>query len=150
MRILADVQGRVFWPDPQSAEFTGPRHMVISHGTPALLIRGSSKIVVAVPEGASTFSGFVGIPREIYAANRDAQSVEVKIEIETSDGKSRVAFDRRLQPTAGANERTPFRIPIDEGHDRTVTLVTSPVVPGANENTWSAWSQCRFDEQHPE
>ena len=44
-----------------------PARVMIFHGTSALLVRAPSKIVMEIPENASSFSGYFGIPEEAYA-----------------------------------------------------------------------------------
>ncbi len=75
-RMLADVQGRVFWPEPKSVESAAPARVMIFHGAPALIVRAPSKIVVEIPENASSFSGYFGIPEEAYTGDGKTQGVE--------------------------------------------------------------------------
>ena len=96
-RMLADVQGRVFWPEPKSVESAAPARLMIFHGTPALIVRAPSKIVVEIPENASSFSGYFGIPEEAYTGDGKAQGVEISIAVQDRSGQSRWGLDRFLQ-----------------------------------------------------
>jgi hypothetical protein len=147
-RMLADVQGRVFWPEPKSVESAGRARLVIFHGTPALMVRAPSKIVVEIPENASSFSGYFGVPEEAAAGDDKAQGVEVSIAVQDRSGHNRLELDRLLQPASRADDRGrfSFRIPIDSAGDRSITLTTGPGSPGRAEGGWSVWSQCRFEE----
>ena len=147
-RMLADVQGRVFWPEPKSVESAGPARLMIFHGTPALMVRAPSKIVVEIPENASSFSGYFGIPEEAYTGDGKTQGVEISIAVQDRSGQSRLALDRFLQPLSRADDRGrfSFRVPIDSARDRSITLTTGPGPSGRAEGGWSVWSQCRFEE----
>ena len=147
-RMLADVQGRVFWPQPASVESTAPARLTIFHGTAALVVRAPSKIVVEIPANAASFSGYFGMPEEADTGDSDAQGVGVAIVVNDASGKSQQRFDRFLKPLSRADDRGrfSFRIPIDSAHDRTVTLTTEPAPSNSSEGSWSVWSQCRFEE----
>ncbi|MGA3324012.1 MAG: hypothetical protein ABSF45_06030 [Terriglobia bacterium] len=144
-RMLADVQGRVFWPEPKSVESAARARVMIFHGTPALMVRAPSTIMVEIPENASSFSGYFGIPEEADTGDGTTQGVEISIAVQDRSGHSRLGIDRFLQPSSRAEDRGrfSFRIPIDSAHDRTITLTTGP---GRAEGGWSVWSQCRFEE----
>jgi hypothetical protein len=147
-RMLADVQGRVFWPEPESVESAAPARVIIFHGTPALTVRAPSKIIVEIPENASSFSGYFGIPEEAYTGEDGTQGVEISIAVQDQSGQSRLALDRFLQPFSRADDRGrfSFRIPIDSTRDRSITLATgSGPSSGRGEGSWSVWSQCRFE-----
>jgi len=146
-RMLADVQGRVFWPEPKSLESACPARLVILHGTPALTVRAPSKIVVEIPENASSFSGYFGIPEEAYTGDGKTHGVEISIAVRERSGQNRLGLDRFLQPLsrAGDRGRFSFRVPIDSARDRSITLTTSPASSGRAEDSWSVWSQCRFE-----
>lgn len=146
-RILADVQGRVFWPEPQSVESANPARMTMTHGAPALMVRAPSRIELKVPKNASLFSGYFGIPGEIEELAEGSQELELAISITDLSGHTRKAFERTLPARNLAGERGGFlfRIPVDSTHDCEVTLTTSPRPIGTAEGGWAFWSQCRFD-----
>jgi hypothetical protein len=146
-RMLADVQGRVFWPEPKSVESAVPARVMIFHGTPALMVRAPSTIVVEIPENASSFSGCFGIPEEAYAGDGWTQGVAISIVVQDRSGQSRWRLDRFLQPLSRADDRGrfSFRVPIDSARDRSITLTTGPGPSGRAEDGWSVWSQCRFE-----
>ncbi len=147
-RMIADVQGRVFWPEPKSVGSAGPARVMIFHGTPALIVRAPSKIEVEIPQNASSFSGYFGIPEEAYRGDGRTQSVEVSIAVQDRSGQTRWGLDRFLQPLSHADDRGrfSFRIAIDGARDRSITLATGPAPSGRAEDSWSVWSQCRFEE----
>ena len=149
-RMIADMQGRVFWPEPKSVESASAARLMIFHGTPALMVRAPSKIVGEIPENASSFSGYFGIPEEAYTGDGRAQGIELSIAVQDRFGQSRMAFDRFLQPLSRADDRGrfSFRIPIDSARDRMITLATGPGPSGHVEDGLSVWSQCRFEELH--
>ena len=151
-RILADVQGRVFWPEPESVENTAPSRVMIFHGTPALMVRAPSKIVVEVPANATSFSGYFGIPEEAYTGDGKTQGVKISIAVRDGSGRSRLVLDRFLQPLSQSDDRGrfTFRVPIDSARDRSITLTTSPGPSGSTEGDSSVWSQCRFEESRPQ
>jgi hypothetical protein len=150
-RMLADVQGRVFWPEPKSVESAAPARVTIVHGTPALRVRAPSRIVVEIPENASSFSGYFGIPEEVYTGDGKTQGVQISLAVQDRSGRSRWGLNRFLQPLsrAGDRGRFSFRIRIDSAHDRSITLTTGPGPSGLGEGGWSVWSQCRFEELRP-
>ncbi len=147
-RILADIQDRVFWPQPASIVSTAPARLTVFHGTAALVVRAPSKIVMEIPANAASFSGYFGTPEEADTGDSDAQGVGVAIVVNDASGKSQQRFDRFLKPLSRADDRGrfSFRIPIDSAHDRTVTLTTEPAPSNSSEGSWSVWSQCRFEE----
>jgi hypothetical protein len=147
-RILADVQGRAFWPQPTSLESSAPSRLTVFHGTAALAVRAPSKIVLEIPANAVSFKGYFGIPEEAYTSDGNAQGVTIAIVVKDASGQSRRRFDRCMQPLsrAGDRGRFSFRIPIDTVRDRTITLATEPGSSGSDEGSWSVWSQCRFEE----
>ncbi len=146
-RILADVQGRIFWPEPESVESAGPGRVTISHGTPALMVCAPSIIELKIPVNASSFSGYFGIPEDAQALSENSEGLEVTISIEDQSGHSRLALHRILQPKLKIDDvgRFSFRIPIDSAYDRILTLKTSPRPSGTAEGDWSFWSDCRID-----
>jgi len=146
-RMLADMQGRVFWPEPNSLASAAPARVTIFHGTPALMVRAPSKIVVDVPENASSFSGYFGIPEEAYTGDSEMPSVEISIVVQDRSGRSRGALDRVLQPLSRADDRGrfSFHVAMDSAQDRTLTLTASPGPSARGEGGWAVWSQCRFD-----
>ena len=146
-RMLADVQGRVFWPEPKSVESAVPARVMIFHGTPALMVRAPSTIVVEIPENASSFSGYFGIPEEAYTGDGWTQGAAISIVVQDRSGQSRWRLDRFLQPLSRADDRGrfSFRVPIDSARDRSITLTTRPGPSGRAEDGWSVWSQCRFE-----
>jgi hypothetical protein len=150
-RMLADVQDRVFWPEPKSVESAAPARVMIFHGTPALMVRAPSRIVVEIPENASSFSGYLGIPEEAYTGDGETQGVQISLTVQDRSGRSRWGLDRFLQPLsrAGDRGRFSFRVRIDSAHDRSITLTTGPGPSGRGEGGWSVWSQCRFEELRP-
>jgi hypothetical protein len=145
-RILADVQGRVFWPEPKSVASAAPERLMIFHGSPALRVCTPSTIVLEIPENASSFSGYFGIPEN--ADGGQTSSIEISMAVQSRSGLSRLAFDRLLQPRSRADDhgRFSFRVPIDSARDRSMTLSTRPGPSGGGEGGWSVWSQCRFEE----
>jgi hypothetical protein len=147
-RILADVQGRVFWPQPKSVESSAPARLAVFHGTTALLVRAPSKIMVEIPANATAFSGYFGMPEEAYTNDGNTQGVAVAIVVKDASGQSQSRLGRFLKPLsrAGDRDRFSFRIPVDSPRDRTVTLTTEPAPSNSGEGSWSAWSQCRFEE----
>ena len=147
-RILADVQGRAFWPQPASVESSVPSMLTVFHGTTALAVRAPSKIVVEIPANAASFSGYFGIPEEAYTGDSNAQGEDIAILVRDASGQSQQRFVRFLKPSSRADDRGrfSFRIPIDSTHDRTITLTTEPAPSGIGEGGWSIWSQCRFEE----
>jgi hypothetical protein len=148
-RLLADLQGRVFWPLPKSVESAAGARVTIIHGTPALMVRAPSKIVVEIPENATSFSGYFGIPEEAYTGEGKTPGVEISVAVQDRNVQSRSALDRLLQPLSRAEDRGrfSFRIPVDSARDRTITLTTGPGPSGLAEGGWSVWSQCRFEEK---
>jgi hypothetical protein len=148
-RMLADVQGRTFWPEPKSVASAAPTRVEIFHGTPALMVRAPSRIVVEVPAGASSFSCYFGIPAEAYTGIGKTPGVVVSIAVQDESGRRRWRLDRFLQPLSRADDRGrfSFQVPIDITHDHSITLTTSPGPSGNAEGGWSVWSQCRFEEQ---
>lgn len=151
-RMLADIQGRVFWPEPELVESAAPPRVIIFHGTSALLVRTPSKVEMEIPENASSFSGNFGIPDEAYVGEDRTQGVEVSIAVEDRSGRRRVVLDRFLQPLSRSEDRGrfAFRVPIDSSRDRSVTLTTRAAVSGLSDGDPSVWSQCRFEEARPQ
>jgi hypothetical protein len=146
-RMLADVQGRIFWPQPTSVESAAPARLMIVHGTSALAVSAPSKIVVEIPENASSFSGYFGMPEEAYTSDGNAQGVAISIVIKDRSGHSRPGLSRCLRPWSRADDRGRFSfcIPIDSTRDRTITLTTEPGASGGGNAGWSFWSQCRIE-----
>jgi hypothetical protein len=147
-RMLADVQGRVFWPQPTSVESASPARVMILHGTAALMVRAPSRVVMEIPPNASSFSGYFGMPEEAYAGEGTGRSVAISIEVQDQSGQTQSKLERLLQPVshAGDRGRFAFRIPIDSTRDRTITLTAVSGPSGDSEGSWSFWSQCRFDQ----
>ena len=147
-RMLADLQGLAFWPEPKLVESAAPARPTILHGTPALVGRAPSKIVVEIPEKAVAFSGYFGIPEETYAGGGTAPGVTISIEVQDRAGQSRQALGRVLQPSSRADDRgrIAFRILIESTRERSITLTTRPAPFASGEGGWSIWSQCRFEE----
>jgi hypothetical protein len=147
-RILADVQGRVFWPRPTSMDSAAPARLTVFHGTAALVVRAPSKIVVEIPANAASFSGYFGMPEEAYTDDGNTQGVAIAIVVKDASGQSRRRLDRCLKPLSRADDRGRFSfcIPIDSARDRTITLATEPGPSGSGEGSWSVWSLCRFEE----
>jgi hypothetical protein len=147
-RILADVQGRVFWPLPSSVESAAPAQVTIFHGTSALMVRAPSKIVVDIPRNASSFSGYLGVPEEGATEDAKSQGVAVSMEVQDKSGRTRRRLDRILKPSSHPEDRGrfSFHIPIESSLDRTIKLSTIPVSAGGDEGSLSFWSQCRFEE----
>ncbi len=146
-RILADVRGRVFWPEPQIVESASPARMTMTQGAPALMVRGPSRVVLQVPENASQFSGYLGVPEWAGEFPGGLQELELTISVADQSGHDRQVFKRSLHAENLARDggRFLFHIPIESPNDRTVTLVTSPKPVGSAKGGWSFWSQCRFD-----
>ncbi|MGO8787227.1 MAG: hypothetical protein ACLQVL_07570 [Terriglobia bacterium] len=149
-RIIADVQGRVFWPEPESVESAEPARVMIFHGSPALIVRAPSKIELEVPENATSFSGYFGIPMEPYSGNGKTQGVEISIGVQDRSGHSRLVLDRLVQPLSLGDNRFVFRVPIDSTTDRSITLTTSSGPSDHPEGDLSIWSQCRFEQSRPQ
>ena len=147
-RMLADVQGRVFWPEPTFAASAAPARLTIVHGTTALVVRAPSKIVVDVPANSSSFSGYYGMLEEGDAGDHATTAVDVSIVVRDRSGQTRWRLARLLQRStqAGDRGRVAFLVPIEGARDRTITLATSPGPGGDAEAAWSIWSQCRFEE----
>jgi hypothetical protein len=144
-RMLADVQGRVFWPRPKSFESAAPARLMIFHGTAAIMVRDPSKIVMEIPENANSFSGYFGVPQEANPGSANAAGVLISIVVQDDAGRIRWRLDRVAQPAPSTHDhgRIAFRVPIDSSQDRTITLTTGPANGG--KGGWSVWSQCRFD-----
>jgi hypothetical protein len=151
-RMIADVQGRVFWPDPQSVQSSGPAQIMIFHGAPALMVYAPSKIVLEIPENALSFSGYFGMPEEAYAGDAKTPGMEISISVQDRFGLSRLGLDRFLKPLTQADDRGrfSFRVPIDSSRDRTITLTTGAASSSHADDSWSVWSQCRFEESRPQ
>jgi hypothetical protein len=147
-RILADVQGRVFWPLPNSVESTAPARVTIFHGTAALMVRAPSKIVVDIPQNASSFSGYFGVPEEAYHGDARTPGVAISIVVQDRSGQIKWRLDRLLNPSSHPDDRGrfSFRVPIESNRDRTITLTTAPGPASGDEGNFSVWSQCRFEE----
>jgi hypothetical protein len=147
-RILADVQGRVFWPLPNSVESTAPARVTIFHGTSALIVRAPSKIVVDIPQNASSFSGYFGVPEEAYHGDARTPGVAISIVVQDRSGQIKWRLDRLLNPSSHPDDRGrfSFRVPIESNRDRTITLTTAPGPASGDEGNFSVWSQCRFEE----
>ena len=146
-RMLADVQGRVFWPQPTSVESAAPARLLVVHGTSALAVSAPSKIVIEIPQKVSSFSGYFGMPEETYLGDAKSPGVGISIVIKDQSGQSRWGLSRCLRPLSRADDRGrfSFRVPIDSAHDRTVTLSTEAGPPGSGEGVGSFWSRCRFE-----
>jgi hypothetical protein len=149
LRMLADVQGRVFWPEPKSVESSAPAQVMIFHGSPALLVPAPSKIVVEIPPDASAFSGYFGVPEETYLGNGKTQAVDIAIDVCDKSGKCWRRLDRFLQPflRAGDRGRFSFRVPINSSLDRSLVLATASSPAGSTQSSRAVWSQCRFEEK---
>jgi hypothetical protein len=147
-RMLADVQGRVFWPLPTSVESATPARLMIFHGTSALMVGPPSKIVVDIPQNASSFSGYFGVPEEAYSGDAKTRGVAISIVVQDRSGQNRQRLDRFLKPSSYADDRRrfSFRVPIDSNRDRTIMLTTGTGPGGGDEGSLSVWSQCRFEE----
>jgi hypothetical protein len=146
-RMLADVQGRVFWPEPKSVESAAPVHFTTLRGAPALMVRAPSRILLEVPVNSSSFTCYFGIPQEAYTGDGKALGVEISIAVQDRSGRSRWKLDRSLQPLSRADDRGrfSFQVPIDSTRDRSIALTTNPGPSGRAEGGWSVWSQCRFE-----
>jgi hypothetical protein len=147
-RMLADVQGRVFWPLPNSVDSATPARVTIFHGTSALMVRAPSKIVVDIPQNASSFSGYLGVPEEGYSGDARTPGVAISIVVQDRSGQIKWRLDRLLYPSPHPDDRGrfSFHIPIDSKVDRTITLTTGSSPDGGDEGNFSVWSQCRFEE----
>jgi hypothetical protein len=150
-RMFADVQGRVFWPEPKSVEGAAPARLMILHGTPALIVSAPSKIVLEIPENASSFTGYFGTPEDADTGDDKTQGVEISIVVQDRSGQNRLGLGRFLKPLSRADDRGrfSFRIPIDSAHDRSITLTTQPGFSGSAMGSWLFWSQCRFEGSPP-
>jgi len=147
-RMLADVQGEVFWPEPKSLDSAAPARLAILGGTPALVVHAPSRIVLEIPEQAVRFSGYFGIPEEIGSRRGLGPDVTVAIDVQDRSGKGTRKFVRVLQPCSRADDRSrvPFRIPLDSTNERRITLTTTMAPSARGEGGWSIWSLCRFEE----
>jgi hypothetical protein len=150
-RMLADIQGRVFWPLPNSVESAAPARVTIFHGTSALMVSAPSKIVADIPQNASSFSGYFGVPEEAYHRDARTPGVAISILVQDRSGKINRRLDRFLNPSShpGDRGRFSFRVPIDSSRDRTITLTTAAGSASSDEGNSSVWSQCRFEELGP-
>ncbi len=146
-RMLADVQGSVFWPLPKSVESNSPVGLAIVHGTAAWRVRAPSKIVIDIPPKASAFTGYFGVSPETYASDTTMPGVAISILVEDQSHKVLWKLERVLNPSSniGDRDRFSFRVPIDGDRDRTITLITA-AVPSGGIDSESFWSQCRFNE----
>jgi hypothetical protein len=148
--ILADVEGRVFWPQPRSPlQNSCTTQVVVFHASTAWLMCAPSKIVVDIPPQTSALSGYFGVPGELYpgeAAKREP--VTIAIDVCSKSGTCRRAFDQLLTPSPGAaySERFSFRIPINNSLDRRVEFTTAPGPSVGQYSSLSVWSQCRFEK----
>jgi len=145
-RMLADVQDRVFWPQPTSVVSAAPARLAIFHGTAALRVRAPSKIVVDVPESASSFSGYFGMPEEAYSVGDDTPGVAISITVQDRAGHDRLVLERFLRPSSQTDDRGrfSFQVHLDGGRGRTITLTTGPGPSSSGKGSWSVWSRCRF------
>jgi hypothetical protein len=147
-RLLADLQGRAFWPDPLSVEGVRSSYYVHFEGSPSLFVHAPGKVIVEIPEQATSFSGFFGILPGAYTGEGKTDGVEFIIDVQDRPGRTRRAFHRLVQPLTRASDRgrLSFSIPIDSRRDRKVILSTG-IGPKGNGNwDWSVWSDCRFGE----
>jgi hypothetical protein len=151
-RMFADVQGRVFWPEPTSVESAAPARLMIFHGTPALIVLAPSKIVLEIPANASSFTGYFGTPEDAGTGDDKTQGVEISIVVQGRSGQNRQGLDRLLKPSVRADDRGrfSFRIPIDSARDRSITLTTQPGSSGSARDSWLFWSLCRFEGSPPQ
>jgi hypothetical protein len=147
--ILADVEGRAFWPSPTPPlQNSCASQVVIFHGSPAWLMCAPSKIVMEIPPQASALSGYFGVPEALYpgeSAQRDP--VTIAIDVCSKPGACHRAFDQFLMPSPGAaGERFSFRIPINNSSDRRVEFSTVPSPSSGPYSSLSVWSQVRFEK----
>ena len=147
--ILADVQGRVFSSEPRPGLRNAcAMQTVMFHGAPSWLMCAPSKIVLDIPPMTTAFSAYFGVPGEIYSGEATKREpVNIAINVCNKPGACRRAFDQLLGPSSGAGdgERFSFRIPIDSSRDRYIELTTSPGPTASTRNSFSVWSQCRFE-----
>jgi hypothetical protein len=148
-RLLADQQGRAFWPEPLSVESVFSSPYVDFEGSPSLFVHAPGKVIVEIPEQATSFSGFFGILTGAYTGEGKTDGVEFTIDVQDRRGKTRRAFDRLVQPLTRASDRgrLSFSIPIDGRLGRKVILSTGIGPKGNNAFDWSVWSNCRFGER---
>jgi len=148
-QMMAYLQMRPFWPHPLSVEGAGPPEVVDFHGSPGLLVHASGKVVVEIPEHATSFSGFFGILPGAYTGKGNTDGVEFSIDLQDKSGKIRRAFDRLVRPRTRVSDRgrLPFNIPIDGRRDRKAILNTGVGPKGNGSWDWSVWSNCRFAER---
>jgi hypothetical protein len=148
-QMVADLQGRAFWPEPLSVQGAGPPKVVDFHGSPGLLVHARGKVVVEIPKHAISFSGFFGILPGAYTGKGNTDGVEFSIDLQDKSGKIRRGFDRLVQPRTQVSDRgrLPFNIPIDGRRDRKVILNTGVGPRGNGSWDWSVWSNCRFEER---
>jgi hypothetical protein len=146
-RMLADLQGRVFWPPPRSVESSSPVGLVIVHGTAAWKVRAPSSIIVDIPPNAPAFTGYFGVPTGANSADASPPHVAISIVVQDQSHKIQWKLERILNPSSSADDRGrfSFRVPIDGDKAGTITLTTE-AVPGGSNDSVSFWSQCRFDE----
>lgn len=147
LRMIADVQGRVFWPLPASVESASPARLRIFHGTSSLEVNAPSKLVVNVPQDASSLSGYFGVPDEAYTGGLKTPEVTISVVVQDPAGKVTWRLDRMLNPSVRAEDRGrfSFHAPIDGSRDRTVTLTTATDPATAEGIARSVWSMCRIE-----
>ena len=149
-RMLADVQGRVFWPEPESVASASPPRITVLDGTPALIVGAPSLIEIKVPQNATAFSAYFGIMDDLSDRGAEPGGVEISITAATTAGEARPVFDRILQPLSRreAISRFPIRIPIDTSKDRSIVLATRSSPSDGSGGGFSFWSNCRFEVSH--
>jgi hypothetical protein len=146
--ILADVQGRVFLSPPRFMQNSIATRVVMFHGSPAWLMGAPSKIGLEIPPNTFAFSGYFGVPGELFSSDSQRERVDVAIEVCPKTGACRRVFEQLLPPPSGNGdgERFSFRIPIDNAHDRYIELTTAAAPSVGSPNSLSVWSRCRFEE----
>ncbi len=144
-RIFADVEDRVFWPMPTSVSSTGPARLAMIHGTAAVMVTAPSTIVLDIPSGATSFSGYFGFAPG--NSGEMAKSVRIFIEVKDAQGRSVVKMDRTLDSASLSLDRNrfSFHVPVDSARDRTISLKTDSVPIRNDGSAASFWSNCRFD-----
>lgn len=145
-RMLADMEGFPFWPEPISIESWAPHNLVDFFGTPGMLVHAAGKVVLPIPGGATSFSGFFGLLPGAYTGEGKTDGVEFSIDAQDKSGRPRRIFDRLVRPLtqAGDRGRLSFKIGVNSINERKLILTTGVGPTGRNNWDWSVWSDCRF------
>lgn len=143
----AGASGPPFWPKPVSVESWAPTTPTVDfYGFPGLFVHAPGKVVVEIPDHATSYSGFFGILPGAYTGDGKTAGVEFRIDAQLKSGKVLRLFDRLAQPLTQPADRgkLTFKIPVDSTRERELILTTSPAPQKPNNWDWSVWSDCRF------